>query len=208
MPGFEKQPKPNPKRPAKTEPPVEPVKPEPVKPEPVKPEPEPTKPPSPKRPKKRRRPKPVATGSQIDWYWVAIGILSLFTILPYVAPFLRDSEKKPNEIVDTFDSLSGNVSTWYGTVASDDPSQDLPKYVKALRATASAEISDVAKIDEKLKEEVETRIGRVGWLNWGLFNVELLKEVRKLRDAGKLQTVKQHQAFLNAVADELQKVGK
>lgn len=156
---------------------------------------------------KRRKPKAEAAKS-IDLYWVAIGVLAVFTFLPYVAPFLRDAEKKPNEIVDTFDSLSGNVSTWYGTVASDDPSQDLPKYVEALRATASAEVSDVAKIDEKLKEEVESRIGRVGWLNWGLFNVELLKEVRKLRDAGKLQTVKQHQAFLIAVADELQKVGK
>ena len=166
--------------------------------------PEPSKP---KKPRRRRKPQAVSTGFQVDWYWVAIAVLSLFTILPYVGPFLKDGNTKLNEIVDNFDSLGGNVSTWFETVASDDPKQDVPKYVEALRATASAEISNVANIDEQLKTEVESRLGRVGWLNWGLFNVELLKEVRRLRDSGKLSTVKQHQAFLNAVADALQKVG-
>jgi hypothetical protein len=199
MTGHEKQPKPKP-RPPKPKPP------DPVKDEPGT-EVQPTQPTRPKRPKRRRKPQAVSTGFQVDWYWVAIAVLSLFTILPYVAPFLKDRDTKPNEIVDNFDSLGGNVSTWFETVASDDPKRDVPKYVEALRATASAEISNVAKIDEQLKTEVESRLGRVGWLNWGLFNVELLKEVRRLRDAGKLSTVKQHQAFLNAVADALQKVG-
>ena len=191
----ELQPKPDPK-PKRPKP-----KPKPV-PKPV-PDPEP-----PKRKRKRVR-KPAVQGfkidwSGIDWYAIGLGLLALITVAPYVLPLLKDVRITP---VVSYDL--GNVSNWFETVASDDPKADLPKYVDALRATASAEISDVSKIDEKLQEEVEANLGRVGWLNWGLFNAELLKEIRKLRDDKKIDaTVKSHQAFLLAVADELEKVGK
>jgi hypothetical protein len=191
----ELQPKPDPK-PKRPKP-----KPKPV-PKPV-PAPEP-----PKRKRKRVR-KPTVQGfkidwSRIDWYAIGLGLLALITVAPYVLPMLKDVRITP---VVSYDL--GNVSNWFETVASDDPKADLPKYVDALRATASAEISDVSKIDEKLQEEVESRLGRIGWLNWGLFNAEILKEIRKLRDDKKIDaTVKSHQAFLLAVADELEKVGQ
>jgi len=191
----ELQPKPDPK----------PRRPKP-KPKPV-PKPVPDLKP-PKRKRKRVR-KPAVQGfkidwSGIDWYAIGLGLLALITVAPYVFPLLKDVRITP---VVSYDL--GNVSNWFETVASDDPKADLPKYVDALRATASAEISDVSKIDEKLQEEVEANLGRVGWLNWGLFNAEILKEIRKLRDDKKIDaTVKSHQAFLLAVADELEKVGK
>ena len=191
----ELQPKPDPK----------PKRPKP-KPKPV-PKPVPDLKP-PKRKRKRVR-KPAVQGfkidwSGIDWYAIGLGLLALITVAPYVLPLLKDVRITP---VVSYEL--GNVSNWFETVASDDPKADLPKYVDALRATASAEISDVSKIDEKLQEEVEAHLGRVGWLNWGLFNAELLKEIRKLRDDKKIDaTVKSHQAFLLAVADELEKVGQ
>jgi hypothetical protein len=191
----ELQPKPDPK-PKRPKP-----KPKPV-PKPV-PAPEP-----PKRKRKRVR-KPTVQGfkidwSRIDWYAIGLGLLALITVAPHVLPLLKDVRITP---VVSYEL--GNVSNWFETVASDDPKADLPKYVDALRATASAEISDVSKIDEKLQEEVEANLGRVGWLNWGLFNAEILKEIRKLRDDKKIDaTVKSHQAFLLAVADELEKVGQ
>ena len=191
----ELQPKPDPK----------PRRPKP-KPKPV-PKPVPDLKP-PKRKRKRVR-KPAVQGfkidwSGIDWYAIGLGLLALITVAPYVFPLLKDVRITP---VVSYDL--GNVSNWFETVASDDPKADLPKYVDALRATASAEISDVSKIDEKLQEEVEANLGRVGWLNWGLFNAEILKEIRKLRDDKKIDaTVKSHQAFLLAVADELEKVGR
>lgn len=157
-------------------------------------------------PKKRRRKRPVKNQG-VDWYAIGLGVLALITIAPYVLPFLKDLPK-PSPVVN-FEESAGNVSNWFSNVASDDPKADLPKYVEALRATVNAEISDVAKIDEVLKDEVEARLGRVGWLNWGLFNIELLKEIRRLRDEKKLEpTVKAHQAFLSAVADALEKVGE
>jgi hypothetical protein len=165
----------------------------------------PVEPPAkPKRPRKRK-PRQLKT-SGVDWYAIGLAVLALITIAPYVLPLLRDV--KPTPAV-SFDESAGNVANWFSNVASDDPKADLPKYVESLRSVASAEISDVAKIDEVLKDEVEVRLGRVGWLNWGLFNIELLKEIRRLRDEKKLEpTVKAHQAFLSAVADALAKVGE
>jgi len=190
----ELQPKPDPK-PKRRKP-----KPKPVPKPDTKPD---TKPDQPRK-RKKRVSKPVVQGFKIDWYAIGIGLLALITVAPYVLPMLKDVRITP---VVSYDL--GNVSNWFDTVASDDPKADLPKYVDALRATASAEISDVSKIDEKLQEEVEANLGRVGWLNWGLFNAEILKEIRKLRDDKKIDaTVKSHQAFLLAVADELEKVGK
>ena len=189
-----------PKRPKRPRPKPEPAKPEPAKPEPAKPEP----------PKKRRRKKSNVAkinGWAVDWYAVGIGILALFTILPYLAPLFKDREKpKPDTVL--IDDQSGNVSSWLALVASDDVGVDKPKYVEALRATAKAEVTDVAKIDDVLRGEVEQRLGRLGWANWGLFNIELMREIRRLRDAGKIDgSVKSHQAFLNTIADSLEKVG-
>jgi hypothetical protein len=160
---------------------------------------------APAKPKRRRR-KSAATESGIDWYAIGLGILALITIAPYVLPLLRDFRPGPSvEFVES----AGNVSKWFEDVASDNPMADLPKYVESLRATAAAEISDVAKIDETLHAEVESRLGRIGWLNWGLFNVELLKEIRRLRDAGKMSnSVEDHQSFLLAIADALEKAGQ
>ena len=174
------------------------------KPEPIKPEPEPTP------PKKRRRKKSNVAkinGWAVDWYAVGIGILALFTILPYLAPLFKDREKpKPDAVL--IDDQTGNVSTWLGLVASDDVGADKPKYVEALRAAAKAEVSEVSKVDDALRVEVEQRLGRIGWANWGLFNIELMREIRRLRDAGKIDgSVKSHQTFLNAIADSLEKVG-
>lgn len=184
-----------------TKPEVKPKRPKRPRP---KPEPEPTP------PKKRRRKKSNVAemnGWPVDWYAVGIGILALFTILPYLAPLLKDREKtRPDTVL--IDDQSGNVSTWLSLVASDDVGQDKPKYVEALRATAKAEITDAAKIDDVLRTEVEQRLGRLGWANWGLFNIELMREIRRLRDVGKLDgSVKSHQAFLSAIADSLEKVG-
>ena len=158
----------------------------------------------PAKPRRRRR-KPSAPKPGIDWYAIGLGVLALITIAPHVLPLLRDFRPGPSvEFVES----AGNVSKWFEDVASDDPMADLPKYVESLRATATAEIDDVAKIDETLHAEVESRLGRIGWLNWGLFNVELLKEIRRLRDAGKMDdSVKEHQSFLLAIADALEKVG-
>ena len=197
----ELQPKPDPRpdpKPKRPKPKPKPV----LKPD-TKPDPEP-----PKRKRKRVR-KPAVQGFKIDWagidwYAIGLGLLALITVAPYVLPMLKDVRITP---VVSYEL--GNVSNWFETVASDDPKADLPKYVDALRATASAEISDVSKIDEKLQEEVEANLGRIGWLNWGLFNAEILKEIRKLRDDKKIDaTVKSHQSFLLAVADELEKVGQ
>lgn len=186
------------------------VKPRPPKP-PVKPRPpKQSDPVEPTRPKKRRRKKSNVAkinGWAVDWYAVGIGILALFTILPYLAPLFKDREKPKPEAV-LIDDQTGNVSTWLGLVASDDVGADKPRYVEALRATAKAEVIDVAKIDDVLRGEVEQRLGRLGWANWGLFNIELMREIRRLRDAGKIDgSVKSHQAFLNAIADSLEKVG-
>ena len=186
------------------------VKPRPPKP-PVKPRPpKQSEPVEPTRPKKRRRKKSNVAkinGWAVDWYAVGIGILALFTILPYLAPLFKDREKpKPDTVL--IDDQSGNVSSWLALVASDDVGADKPKYVEALRATAKAEVTDVAKIDDVLRGEVEQRLGRLGWANWGLFNIELMREIRRLRDAGKIDgSVKSHQAFLNVIADSLEKVG-
>lgn len=184
-----------------TKPEVKPKRPKRPRP---KPEPEPTP------PKKRRRKKSNVAemnGWAVDWYAVGIGILALFTILPYLAPLLKDREKtKPDTVL--VDDQTGNVSTWLTLVASDDVAKDKPKYVEALRAAAKAEVSEVAKVDDALRVEVEQRLGRIGWANWGLFNIELMREIRRLRDAGKLDgSVKAHQAFLNTIADSLEKVG-
>ena len=184
-----------------TKPEVKPKRPKRPRP---KPEPEPTP------PKKRRRKKSNVAemnGWAVDWYAVGIGILALFTILPYLAPLLKDRENtKPDTVL--VDDQTGNVSTWLTLVASDDVAKDKPKYVEALRAAAKAEVSEVAKVDDALRVEVEQRLGRIGWANWGLFNIELMREIRRLRDAGKLDgSVKAHQAFFLAVADSLEKVG-
>ena len=168
----------------------------------VEPEPEP--------PRKRRRKKSNVAqinGWSVDWYAVGIGILALFTFLPYLAPLLKDREKPSPETV-LVDDQTGNVSTWLGLVAADDVNVDRPKYAEALRATAKAEIADASKVDEVLREQVEERLGRLGWANWGLFNIELMREVRRLRSAGKIDgSVKSHQAFLSVVADALERVG-
>ena len=168
----------------------------------VEPEPEP--------PRKRRRKKSNVAqinGWSVDWYAVGIGILALFTFLPYLAPLLKDREKPSPETV-LVDDQTGNVSTWLGLVAADDVNADRPKYAEALRATAKAEIADASKVDEVLREQVEERLGRLGWANWGLFNIELMREVRRLRSAGKIDgSVKSHQAFLSVVADALERVG-
>ena len=182
----------------------EPV-PEPVKPKrPRKPKPKPE--PEPPRKRKRRKPQAVKIGDwNVDWYAVGLGILALFTFLPYLAPLLKDQEKtKPDVIL--VDDQAGNVSTWLSLVASDDVASDRPKYVEALRATAKAEILEASKVDDVLRAEVESRLGRVGWANWGLFNIEIIKEIRKLRDAKKLDgSIKSHQKFLGQIADALEK---
>lgn len=190
-----------------TKPEVKPKRPKRPRP---KPAPEPAPEPAPTPPKKRRRKKSNVAkinGWAVDWYAVGIGILAIITILPYLAPLLKDREKpKPDTVL--IDDQSGNVSTWLSLVASDDVGQDKPKYVEALRATAKAAITDAAKIDDVLRTEVEQRLGRLGWANWGLFNIELMREIRRLRDAGKLDgSVKSHQDFLNVIADSLEKVG-
>lgn len=194
-PAPDTKPEVKPKRPKRPRP-----KPEPAKPEPAKPEP----------PKKRRRKKSNVAkinGWAVDWYAVGIGILALFTILPYLAPLFKDREKpKPDTVL--VDDQTGNVSTWLTLVASDDVAKDKPKYVEALRAAAKAEVSEVSKVDDALRVEVEQRLGRIGWANWGLFNIELMREIRRLRDAGKIDgSVKSHQAFLNVIADSLERVG-
>lgn len=178
--------------------------PKPRKPRKPKPTPEPE--PKPPRKRKRRKPNPVQIGQwDVDWYAVGLGILALFTFLPYIAPLLKDGEKtKPDTVI--IENLSGNVSTWLGLVASDDVASDRPKFVEALRATASAEIPEASKIDDVLKTEVESRMGRVGYANWGLFSIEIIKEIRKLRDSGKLDgSVKKHQNVLSQIADALEK---
>jgi hypothetical protein len=180
----------------------------PTRPKRPRPSPEPTREPEP--PKRRRRKKSKVAqinGWSVDWYAVGIGILALFTFLPYLAPLLRDREKPKPETV-LIDDQAGNVSTWLGLVASDDVSGERLKYVDALRSTAKAEISDASKVDDVLREQVEQRLGRLGWANWGLFNIEMLQELRRLRSAGKIDgSVKSHQAFLSVIADELERVG-
>lgn len=166
---------------------------------PVKPV-EPVKPP---RKRRRRVPKTEVAGYSIDWYAVGLLALAAITLAPYLMPFFKDNQKPVPAIVE-FDT--GNVSTWFSNVASDDPKADVPKYASALRAVAESEIEDVAKIPDKLKEEVESRLERSGWLNWGLFNIDLLKEMRRLRDSKKLDSVDSHKQFLIAVADALEKV--
>jgi hypothetical protein len=82
-------------------------------------------------------------------------------------------------------------------VASDDVNADKPKYAEALRATSKAEIGDASKVDDVLREQVEQRLGRLGWANWGLFNIELMREVRRLRSAvrpsGMAAMIRRHQ---------------
>ena len=173
---------------------------------------EPQPQPAPKRPRKPKRrprkPKPVqAEKKPIDWYAVGLIVLAIFTFAPYVLPFLRDV-KVPGVSVD-FSESAGNVATWFADVASDDPRADAPKYVLSLRETADSEISNVAKIDETLRERVEANLGKTGWLDWGLFNISLLKEMRRLREAKILdESVKSHKKFLEAIADALEKEAK
>ena len=173
---------------------------------------EPQPQPAPKRPRKPKRrprkPKPVqAEKKPIDWYAVGLIVLAIFTFAPYVLPFLRDV-KVPGVSVD-FSESAGNVVTWFADVASDDPRADAPKYVLSLRETADSEISNVAKIDETLRERVEANLGKTGWLDWGLFNISLLKEMRRLREAKILdESVKSHKKFLEAIADALEKEAK
>lgn len=175
-------------------------------------EPQPQPQPAPKRPRKPKRrprkPKPVqAEKKPIDWYAVGLIVLAIFTFAPYVLPFLRDV-KVPGVSVD-FSESAGNVATWFADVASDDPKADAPKYVLSLRETADSEISNVAKIDETLRERVEANLGKTGWLDWGLFNISLLKEMRRLREAKILdESVKSHKQFLEAIADALEKESK
>jgi hypothetical protein len=173
---------------------------------------EPQPQPAPKRPRKPKRrprkPRPVqAEKKPIDWYAVGLIVLAVFTFAPYVLPFLRDV-KVPGVSVD-FSESAGNVATWFADVASDDPKADAPKYVLSLRETADSEISNVAKIDETLRERVEANLGKTGWLDWGLFNISLLKEMRRLREAKILdESVKSHKQFLEAIADALEKESK
>jgi hypothetical protein len=173
---------------------------------------EPQPQPAPKRPRKPKRrprkPKPVqAEKKPIDWYAVGLIVLAIFTFAPYVLPFLRDV-KVPGVSVD-FSESAGNVATWFADVASDDPKADAPKYVLSLRETADSEISNVAKIDETLRDRVEANLGKTGWLDWGLFNISLLKEMRRLREAKILdESVKSHKQFLEAIADALEKESK
>jgi hypothetical protein len=173
---------------------------------------EPQPQPAPKRPRKPKRrprkPRPVqAEKKPIDWYAVGLIVLAVFTFAPYVLPFLRDV-KVPGVSVD-FSESAGNVATWFADVASDDPRADAPKYVLSLRETADSEISNVAKIDETLRERVEANLGKTGWLDWGLFNISLLKEMRRLREAKILdESVKSHKKFLEAIADALEKEAK
>jgi hypothetical protein len=173
---------------------------------------EPQPQPAPKRPRKPKRrprkPRPVqAEKKPIDWYAVGLIVLAVFTFAPYVLPFLRDV-KVPGVSVD-FSESAGNVATWFADVASDDPKADAPKYVLSLRETADSEISNVAKIDETLRERVEANLGKTGWLDWGLFNISLLKEMRRLREAKILdESVKSHKQFLEAIADALEKEAK
>jgi hypothetical protein len=172
------------------------------------PEPAPKKPRKPKRRPKPRAPKAVeAQRKPIDWYAVGLIVLAIFTFAPYVLPFLKDV-KVPEVSVD-FSESAGNVATWFADVASDDPKADAPKYVLSLRETADSEISNVAKIDETLRERVEANLGKTGWLDWGLFNISLLKEMRRLREAKILDdSVKSHKQFLEAIADALEKEAK
>lgn len=192
---VKKRVRPKPSKPAAPTKPVEPSNPQ----DPVTPV-EPIKPP---RKRRRRVPKTQVAGYSIDWYAVGLAVLAAITLAPYVLPFLKDN-LKPKPAVIEFDT--GNVSSWFSNVASDDPRADLPKYVEALRAVAGSEIDDIAKIPDKLKEEVESRLERSGWLNWGLFNIELLKEMRRLRESKKLDSVDSHKQFLIAVADTLERV--
>lgn len=161
----------------------------------------PSDPAKPPRKRRRRVPKTKVAGYLIDWYAVGLAVLAAITIAPYVLPLLKDRVKPAAVEVDL-----GNVSNWFSNVASDDPKADVPKYAEALRAVGESEIDNVAKIGDLLKTEVESRLDRTGWLNWGLFNIDLLKEMRKLRDEKKLTSVASHKQYLLAVADALEKL--
>lgn len=180
------------------------VKRKPSRPRPVQPtvpvEPEVTKP---QRKRRRRKPQLKVGGYSIDWYAVGLAVLAAITIAPYVLPFLKDRVKPAPAAIEVD---AGNVASWFSNVASDDPRADLPKYCEALRAVAASEISDVAKIADQLKLEVEARLDRTGWLNWGLFNIDLLKEMRRMREAKKLVSLDDHKGYLIAVADALEKL--
>lgn len=179
------------------------IKRKPAEPKPKPIEPKPSEPAKPPRKRRRRVPKTKVAGYTIDWYAVGLAVLAAITIAPYVLPFLKDRVKPTPAAVEVD---LGNVSNWFSNVASDDPKADVPKYAEALRAVGGSEIDDVAKIADLLKTEVESRLDRTGWLNWGLFNIDLLKEMRKLREEKKLGSIESHKQYLLAVADALEKL--